>query len=68
MWQRAAVGFKEAPNQVPPVREGFLKEVVCCNGRRSRSQLGEGRAGKGAPGKTGFLTLKLPRTRERRTQ
>lgn len=42
MWQRAAVGFKEAPNQVPPVREGFLKEVVCCNGRRSRSQLGEG--------------------------
>lgn len=43
MWQRAAVGVEEVHNPVSPIREGFLKEVVCHDGRRSRRQLGDGR-------------------------
>lgn len=61
------MGVEEVPNPVCTVREGFLEEVISQDGKRNRSQLGEGWDRRKYPGVTGFQTPELAtRTKERK--
>lgn len=60
------MGLEEIHNPVCTIREGFLEEVVSQEGRKSRSQLGQGKDRRKYPGVTGFQTqLLMTKTEER---